>query len=170
VRRYILIFREFHKEISMLEKQQKAPLFSSPNQLNQLVNLSDFAGKKNVVLYFYPKDDTPGCTIEANDFTKLAEEFGKYDTVVIGVSKDSCESHVDFINKFGLKIDLLADTSGELCESYGVWREREKNGVKSMAILRSTFIIDKKGTLVDVAYGVTPDGHAQEMLEKVKSL
>jgi len=154
----------------MLENQQKAPLFSSPNQLNQLVNLSDYADKKNVVLYFYPKDDTPGCTIEANDFTKLAEEFCKYDTVVIGVSKDSCESHIDFINKFGLKIDLLADTGGELCESYGVWREREKNGVKSMAILRSTFIIDKKGTLVDVAYGVTPDGHAQEVLEKVKSL
>ena len=154
----------------MLENQQKAPLFSSSNQLNQLVNLSDYADKKNVVLYFYPKDDTPGCTIEANDFTKLAEEFGKYDTVVIGVSKDSCESHIDFINKFGLKIDLLADTSGELCESYGVWREREKNGVKSMAILRSTFIIDKKGTLVDVAYGVTPDGHAQEVLDKVKSL
>ncbi len=154
----------------MLENQQKAPLFSSPNQLNQLVNLSDYADKKNVVLYFYPKDDTPGCTIEANDFTQLAEEFGKYDTIVIGVSKDSCESHIDFINKFGLKIDLLADTSGELCESYGVWREREKNGVKSMAILRSTFIIDKKGTLVDVAYGVTPDGHAQEVMEKVKSL
>ena len=154
----------------MLEKNQQAPLFSSKNQLNQLVNLSDFAGKKNVVLYFYPKDDTPGCTIEANDFTRLAEEFGKYDTVVIGVSKDSCESHVDFINKYGLKVDLLADTDGELCESYGVWREREKNGVKSMAILRSTFIIDKQGKLVDVAYGVTHEGHAQEVLEKVKSL
>jgi thioredoxin-dependent peroxiredoxin len=154
----------------MLEKQQKAPLFSSKNQLNQSVNLSDYAGKKNVVLYFYPKDDTPGCTIEANDFTRLAEEYGKYDTVVIGVSKDSCESHVDFINKYGLKVDLLADTSGELCESYGVWREREKNGVKSMAILRSTFIIDKQGALVDVAYGVNHEGHAQEVLEKVKSL
>ena len=154
----------------MLEKRQKAPLFSSKNQLNQLVNLADFAGKKNVVLYFYPKDDTPGCTIEANDFTRLAEEFSKYDTVVIGVSKDSCESHVDFINKYGLKVDLLADTSGELCESYGVWREREKNGVKSMAILRSTFIINKEGILADVAYGVTHEGHAQEVLEKVKSL
>jgi thioredoxin-dependent peroxiredoxin len=154
----------------MLEKQQKAPLFSSKNQLNQLVGLSDYAGKKNVVLYFYPKDDTPGCTIEANDFTRLAEEFNKNDTVVIGVSKDSCESHVDFINKYGLKVDLLADTSGELCETYGVWREREKNGVKSMAILRSTFIIDKQGTLIDVAYGVNHEGHAQEVLEKVKSL
>ena len=154
----------------MLEKQQKAPLFSSKNQLNQLVNLSDFAGKKNIVLYFYPKDDTPGCTIEANDFTRLAEEFSKYDTVVIGVSKDSCASHVDFINKYGLKVDLLADTDGELCESYGVWREREKNGVKSMAILRSTFIINKDGVLVDVAYGVTPEGHAEEVLEKIKNL
>jgi len=154
----------------MLEKQQKAPLFSSKNQLNQLVNLSDYAGKQNVVLYFYPKDDTPGCTIEANDFTRLAEEFSKFDTIVIGVSKDSCESHVDFINKYGLKVDLLADTSGELCESYGVWREREKNGVKSMAILRSTFIIDKQGALADVAYGVTHEGHAEEVLEKVKKL
>ena len=154
----------------MLEKNQQAPLFSSKNQLNQLVNLSYYAGKKNVVLYFYPKDDTPGCTIEANDFTRLAEEFGKYDTVIIGVSKDSCESHIDFIKKFDLKVDLLADTTGELCESYGVWREREKNGVKSMAILRSTFIINKQGTLVDVAYGVNHEGHAQEVLEKVKSL
>ncbi|HEY5141677.1 MAG TPA: peroxiredoxin, partial [Methylococcales bacterium] len=107
----------------MLEKQQYAPMFRSRNQNNQLVSLTDYAGEKNVVLYFYPKDDTPGCTIEANDFTQLAEEFGKYDTVVIGVSKDSCESHVDFINKYGLKVDLLADTTGELCESYGVWRE-----------------------------------------------
>ena len=154
----------------MLEKNQQAPLFRSINQNNQLVILSDFAGKKNVVLYFYPKDDTPGCTIEANDFTKLAEEFSKYDTVVIGVSKDSCESHVDFINKYGLKVELLADTDGELCESYGVWREREKNGVKSMAILRSTFIIDKQGKLVDVAYGVNHEGHALEVLEKVKGL
>ena len=154
----------------MLEKQQYAPMFRSKNQNDQLVGLTDYAGEKNVVLYFYPKDDTPGCTIEANDFTRLAEEFGKYDTVVIGVSKDSCESHVDFIKKFGLKVELLADTTGELCESYGVWREREKNGVKSMAILRSTFIINKDGILVDVAYGVTPEGHAKEVLEKIKIL
>ena len=154
----------------MLQKQQQAPLFSSPNQLNQLVNLSDFAGKKNVVLYFYPKDDTPGCTIEANDFTRLTEEFSKYDTVVIGVSKDSCESHIDFINKFGLKVELLADTTGELCESYDVWREREKNGVKSMAILRSTFIINKEGILVEAAYGINHEGHAEEVLEQIKNI
>ena len=154
----------------MLEKQQNAPMFRSRNQDNQLVSLTDYAGEKNIVLYFYPKDDTPGCTIEANDFTRLAEEFAKYDTVVIGVSKDSCTSHIDFIKKFSLKVELLADTTGELCESYGVWREREKNGVKSMAILRSTFIINKDGVLVYVAYGVTPEGHAEEVLEKIKIL
>ena len=154
----------------MLEKHQQAPQFSAKNQSNETVSLSDYLGKKNVVLYFYPKDDTPGCTIEANQFTQLAEEFAKADTVVIGVSKDTCSSHTDFINKYGLKVDLLADEDGKLCESYGVWREREKNGVKSIAILRSTFIINKQGELVDVAYGVTPEGHAQEVLEKVKNL
>lgn len=140
------------------------------NQNGEFVSLADYNGKKNVVLYFYPKDDTPGCTIEANDFTKLAVEFAEFETVVIGVSKDSCESHTDFIKKFGLKVDLLADVSGELCESYNVWREREKDGVKKMAILRSTFIINKQGILVDVEYGVTPDGHAEEVLKKIKNL
>ncbi|CCE24526.1 peroxiredoxin [Methylotuvimicrobium alcaliphilum] len=154
----------------MLEAQQKAPDFQSVNQYDQPVSLSDYLGKKNVVLYFYPKDDTPGCTIEANEFTQKASEFAEYDTVVIGVSKDNCESHRAFIDKFGLKVDLLADTNGELCESYGVWREREKNGVKSMAIFRSTFIIDKQGNLADVEYGVNPEGHAQTVLEKVKNL
>ena len=154
----------------MLEKNQTAPAFSVPNQNNETINLADFRGSKNIVLYFYPKDDTPGCTIEANQFTGLATEFAKADTVVIGVSKDSCDSHQAFIDKFGLKVDLLADTSGELCEAYGVWQEKEKNGVKKMGIVRSTFVIDKNGELVDVIYGVTADGHAQEMLSLVEKL
>jgi thioredoxin-dependent peroxiredoxin len=154
----------------MLANQQAAPLFRSFNQHNQIVSLADYAGEKNVVLYFYPKDDTPGCTIEANDFTALASEFAALDTVVIGVSKDSCASHVAFIDKFGLKVDLLADESGELCELYDVWREKERDGVKKMAILRSTFIIDKQGVLVDVEYGVNHEGHAQAVLEKVRGL
>ena len=154
----------------MLEKRQPAPMFRSRNQNNELVSLTDFIGEKNMVLYFYPKDDTPGCTIEANDFTSLADEFAKLDTVVIGVSKDTCECHVDFIKKYNLKIELLADTKGEMCENYGVWREREKNGVRSMHILRSTFIIDKDGILQDVAYGVTPEGHAEETFEKLKNM
>ncbi|MBM4206965.1 MAG: peroxiredoxin [Gammaproteobacteria bacterium] len=154
----------------MLANQQEAPNFRSFNQQNQIVSLSDYSGDKNVVLYFYPKDDTPGCTIEANDFTALADEFAKLNTVVIGVSKDSCQSHVDFINKYGLKVELLADESGELCELYDVWREKEKDGVKKMAILRSTFIIDKNGNLADVEYGVNHEGHAAAVLEKVKAL
>jgi thioredoxin-dependent peroxiredoxin len=154
----------------MLQNQQQAPLFRSFNQNNQIVSLADYSGEKNVVLYFYPKDDTPGCTIEANDFTALASEFAALDTVVIGVSKDSCASHVAFIDKFGLKVDLLADESGEVCELYDVWREKEKDGVKKMAILRSTFIIDKQGKLVDVEYGVNHEGHAQAVLDKVRNL
>lgn len=154
----------------MLEKNQAAPIFSTLNQKNEMINLSDFSGNKNVVLYFYPKDDTPGCTIEANQFTELAGEFSKVDTVVLGVSKDSCESHQAFIDKFGLSVDLLADMNGELCDAYDVWQEKEKNGVKKMGIVRSTFLINKEGMLEDVIYGVTADGHAQEMLDKVKQL
>ncbi len=154
----------------MLEKNQTAPAFSTCNQNNEVINLADFKDSKNVVLYFYPKDDTPGCTIEANQFTELASEFAKADTVVLGVSKDSCDSHQAFIDKFGLKVDLLADVSGELCDAYGVWQEKEKNGVKKMGIVRSTFVINRKAELVDVIYGVAADGHAQEMLRLVQAL
>ena len=154
----------------MLEIKQMAPSFSVVNQSNESINLTDFKGKKNVILYFYPKDDTPGCTIEANQFTELASEFDEIDTIVLGVSKDGRESHLDFIDKFELKIDLLADTSGELCDAYNVWQEKEKNGVKKMGIVRSTFLINKEGLLIDVMYGVTADGHAQEMLDKVKNI
>ena len=153
-----------------LEKNQAAPDFSSPNQHNETVRLADYRGKRNVVLYFYPKDDTPGCTIEANQFTALVNEFAAAGTVVLGVSKDDCASHQAFIDKFGLQVDLLADTSGELCEAYGVWQEKEKNGVKKMGIVRSTFVIDKQGKLAEVVYNVVPDGHAQAMLDLVKTL
>ena len=154
----------------MLEQNQTAPVFSSPNQFNKMVNLSDYKGKSHVVLYFYPKDDTSGCTIEANQFTALASEFANADTVVLGVSKDSCESHQAFIDKYGLKVDLLADTNGELCDAYGVWQEKEKNGVKKMGIVRSTFVINKAGMLVGARYGVSAEGHAQEMLDIVNRL
>jgi len=154
----------------MLQKNHKAPVFSTPNQHNETINLADYKGKQNVVLYFYPKDDTPGCTIEANQFTALASEFAKVDTVVLGVSKDSCESHQAFIDKFGLKVDLLADTSGELCSAYDVWQEKEKNGEKKMGIVRSTFVINKEGNLAEAIYNVVPDGHAQAMLDFVKTL
>jgi len=154
----------------MLQQSQTAPDFSSMNQDNKIINLKDYKGKQNVVLYFYPKDDTTGCTIEANQFTSLISEFAALDTVIIGVSKDSCQSHQAFIDKYGLKMDLLADTSGELCESYGVWQEKEKNGVKKMGIVRSTFIINKQGQIAEAIYGVSADGHAGQVFGLVKEL
>jgi thioredoxin-dependent peroxiredoxin len=154
----------------MIQTQQAAPPFDTVDENGQAVRLDDFAEKKNVILYFYPKDDTPGCTIEANQFTQHINEFAENDTVVFGVSKDSCESHRAFIGKFGLKVRLLADTDGKLCEDYGVWQEKEKNGQKVMGIVRSTFVIDKHGTIRYAGYGVSPDGHAREMLDFVSQL
>ena len=156
--------------MTVLTNGSPAPEFNVVNQANQSISLAGFKGKKNIVLYFYPKDDTPGCTIEANQFTALADDFTKADAIVLGVSKDDCQSHQAFIDKFGLKIDLLADTLGEVCEAYGVWQEKERNGSKSMGIVRSSFVINKEGVLVEALYGVTAEGHAQEMLSVVKSL
>ncbi len=154
----------------MLQVNTQAPTFTLPNQSDEAISLETFRGNKNVVLYFYPKDDTSGCTLEAQQFTTLKDEFAATDTVVIGVSKDSCASHQDFINKYDLKVELIADVEGSLCEAYGVWQEKEKNGVKKMGIVRSTFIINKQGVLVDVEYGVAADGHAQHVLKKVTQL
>ncbi len=153
-----------------LTQNQTAPAFSVADQNGNTISLSDYAGKQHVILYFYPKDDTPGCTIEANDFTALASDFAAADTVVLGVSKDDCASHQAFIDKFGLKVSLLADTDGTLCEAYDVWREKVRDGITKMAILRSTFIIDKSGNIVEALYGVNHEGHAQDMLNKVNAL
>lgn len=154
----------------MLQSNEMAPKFDSIDESGNILKLNDFKGKKNVILYFYPKDDTPGCTIQANQFTALITEFDTLDTDIIGVSKDSCDSHQAFIEKFGLKVRLMADTSGEVCEAYGVWQEKEKNGQKSMGIVRSTFIIDKSGTLISVEYDVVAEGHAQKVLDLVRGL
>ena len=153
----------------MLQIGDKAPLFSTPDQNNELVNSDDFLAKKNIVLYFYPKDDTPGCTIEANDFTALAHDFASLGTVIMGVSKDDCVSHLKFIEKFKLNVILLADTDGGVCNSYNVWQENEKNGIKKMGIVRSTFIINKEGDLRYVNYGVTAKRHADEILNLIKN-
>ncbi len=154
----------------MLEKNQTAPDFTTTNQNDETVSLAQYKGKQRVVLYFYPKDDTPGCTIEANEFTALVAEFAAADAVVLGVSKDSCEKHLKFIVKHDLKVELLADTSGEVCEKYGVWGERQFMGKKYMGIGRSTFVIDKKGILVEVNYKVKAKGHAQQILDLVLAL
>ena len=154
----------------MLEVNQDAPEFSAVNQDGDTVTLSQFSGKQNVVLYFYPKDDTPGWTVEANEFTALIDDFAAADTVVLGVSKDTCAKHQKFISKHGLKVELLADTEGELCELYGVWGLRKFMGREYMGIGRSTFVIDKKGKLVEVNYKVKAKGHAEAILEIVRGL
>jgi len=154
----------------MLQPGDKAPLFSLPDADMERVHLERFRGDKNLVLYFYPKDDTPGCTIEALEFTDLQPEFEKLDTEILGISKDPCVSHGSFRDKYGINVRLLADTEGEVCESYGVWREKEAHGEKRFGILRSTFVVDKEGTVRHVVYDVKPKGHAQQVLDLVRSL
>ena len=153
----------------MLKEGTTAPDFTLAADGGSEITLSDYRGKQ-VVLYFYPKDDTPGCTMEAVGFSDLAADFEALDTIVLGVSRDNCESHGNFRDKYGLGIQLLADVDGQACKDYGVWQEREKNGEKRMTIVRSTFIIDKSGTIRHALYDVKPKGHADAVLELVRAL
>lgn len=146
----------------------KAPDFSLPANGGQTISLKGLKGK-NVVLYFYPKDDTPGCTIEAKDFRDHLKEFETLNTVILGASKDSVESHDKFKTKYCLPFALLSDT-GSLCEDYGVWGEKSMYGKTYMGIARTTFLIDKDGVIRNVWAKVKVDGHVKEVLEAVKAL
>lgn len=152
----------------MLTTNQKAPSFNTKDENGNTISSSDFTNKKNIVLYFYPKDDTTGCTIEANQFTSLKEQFDAIDTVILGVSKDNEESHCSFIKKYDLSVTLLADTDGALCSNYSVWQNKGTDDEIKMGIVRSTFIIDKSGILKSVEYGVKADGHAASVYEFIK--
>ncbi|MEW8690410.1 MAG: peroxiredoxin [Candidatus Thiodiazotropha endolucinida] len=154
----------------MLNPGDKAPPFELPDADMHIINSNHFLGNQNLVIYFYPKDDTTGCTIEALELSDLMDEFSALDTQVIGISRDNCVSHAAFRDKHGLTVRLLADTEGEVCNDYDVWREKEKNGEKRMGILRSTFIIDKAGIIREALYDVKPKGHATQVLEKVKKI
>ena len=153
----------------MLQAGQPAPAFSLPDADMETFDFASVHGK-HVVLYFYPKDDTPGCTIEAIDFSDHEDEFARHDCVILGVSRDDCISHADFRDKHGLSLQLLADTEGEVCRMYGVWQQKESDGIRRIGIQRSTFIIDKKGIVRHALYGVNPKGHVHEVLELVKEL
>lgn len=155
----------------MLKVGQPAPAFDLPDADMNVVSLGGYRGANNVVLYFYPKDDTPGCTIEAIDFSELQDVFENLGTCVLGVSMDDCLSHGSFRDKHGLAIQLLADPDGEVCEQYGVLHDKELEGKgKKRCILRSTFVIDKKGVVRHALYGVNARGHAAEILNLVKEL
>lgn len=146
-----------------LEVGQAAPLFALQSDEGSEIALSDLKGK-NVVLYFYPKDDTPGCTIEAQDFTRKIKEFEKLDCIVLGISKDNMNSHCKFIEKYDLAFNLLSDVNGEVCEKYGVIKQKSMFGKKYMGIDRSTFLIDKMGKIAAIWFSVKVNGHVEEVL------
>jgi peroxiredoxin Q/BCP len=149
--------------MSELTVGAKTPAFSAPDQSGKTVSLADFAGKK-VVLYFYPKDDTPGCTTEACSFRDGHSAFQKKGAVVLGVSPDDAKSHTKFIEKFGLPFPLLADTDRKIAEAYGVWVEKSMYGKTYMGVERSTFVIDAEGKLSAIYRKVKPAEHTAEVL------
>ena len=153
----------------MLEEGKKAPAFSLKNQNGETVKLSDFAGK-TVVLYFYPKDDTPGCTTEACAFRDQHSKLEKAGAVVLGVSPDDEKRHAKFAGKYGLPFTLLADTEHEVAEKYGAWGEKSLYGRKFMGIIRSTFLIGANGKIAKVWPKVKVDGHAEDVLAAIKAL
>lgn len=148
----------------------EAPHFELPDADMETFALTSLQGKKNVVLYFYPKDGTPGCTMEANEFSELDEDLAKLDTVVVGVSRDDCLSHAEFRDKHGLSVLLLSDPEARICKRYGVMVEKEVDGHKKSVVQRSTFVIDKQGKLRHVMYGVHAHGHPQEIFNLIKEL
>jgi peroxiredoxin Q/BCP len=147
----------------------KAPDFTALSHDGSRVKLSDFKGRP-VVLYFYPKDDTPGCTVEACGFRDAHAQFGRHKAVVLGVSPDSSRSHEKFRAKFKLPFTLLADERHELAEKYGAWREKSMYGKAFMGIARSTFVINAGGTIAKVFTAVKPEGHDREVLAALATL
>jgi len=154
----------------MLQPGDEAPQFCLPDADMARVDLARLLGSKNVVVYFYPKDDTPGCTLEALEFSDLEADFEALQTEVLGISRDTCVSHGAFRDRHGISVRLLADSDGEVCEAFGVWREREAHGERRMGVVRSTFVIDKRGLIRHALYDVRPKGHASQVLELVRGL
>lgn len=157
------------KSAATIQEGDKAPNFNLPTDNEGKASLDDLKGK-NVVLYFYPKDDTPGCTIEAKDFRDNLGAFEKLNTIILGISKDSCAKHDKFKNKHELNFALISDEEGNMCEDYGVWVEKNMYGKKYMGIQRATFLINADGTVVKTWPKVKVAGHVDEVLEAAKQL
>jgi len=154
----------------MLQLGQAAPQFTLPDADMELFDSASLLGKQHVVLFFYPKDGTPYCTLEAIDFSDHESEFNRLGCAVIGVSRDDCLAHADFRDRHGLSIRLLSDEDGEVCRKFGVMHYREHDGHKKLCLIRSTFIIDKQGILRHALYDITAKGHAAEVFQLVKQL
>ena len=153
----------------MLKINTKAPIFNLDSTSDNSYSLKDSLGKY-VVLYFYPKDDTPGCTIETNDFNKLLTNFKKLDCEVYGISKDDMKSHKKFKEKYKIKFDLLADDEIKVIKSYKIWAKKKFMGRKFMGVIRSTFLIDPKGKIIKIWSNVKVKDHAKEVLDTLKNI
>ena len=156
-------------KLVMLEINTKAPTFNLNSTNGKIYSLKHSIGKY-VVLYFYPKDDTPGCTIETNDFNKLLSKFEKLKCEVYGISKDNLKSHYKFKDKYKIKFDLLADEEIKVLKRYKVWSKKKFMGREFMGIIRSTFLIDKKGKIIKIWENVKVKDHAKEVLETLKNI
>ena len=154
----------------MLHVGEPAPSFTLPDANLEMMNLSSYRGKKNVVLYFYPRDGTPGCTIQAIGFSDRENEFTKLDTIVFGVSRDDVLSHAAFRDEHGLTVQLLADTEEEVCRLYDVINDKIVNGLPKACLTRCTFVIDKKGVVRHIMRDVNPKSHVEEVLKVCKTL
>ncbi len=152
-----------------LQPGEKAPDFTAPDQNGNLVSLSDWRSHW-LILYFYPKDDTPGCTVEAKDFSAYSQEFSNLGAKIVGVSPDSEKSHCKFIEKHNLTIQLLSDPEHQICEAYRVWQLKKFMGKEYMGVVRSTFLINPDGKLAYVWSNVKTKGHAQAVLAKLQEL
>ena len=153
----------------MLKTNTKAPTFNLNSTNGKVYSLKNSMGKY-VVFYFYPKDDTPGCTIETNDFNKLLSKFKKLECEIYGISKDNLKSHVKFRDKYNIKFDLLADEEIKILKKYKVWGKKKFMGREFMGIVRTTFLIDKKGKIIKIWNNVRVKDHAKEVLETLKTL
>lgn len=154
----------------MLQSGDVAPLFSLPDADMEPFDLASLRGKQHVVIYFYPRDNAPTCTLQATDFSDREEDFAAHDCAIIGISPDDCLTHAEFRDEHGLSIRLLSDQETEVCQLYDVWQAREVDGLQKMRVLRSTFIIDKEGIVRHALYNVAPRGHAATVFDLVKQL
>ena len=153
----------------MIKENTKAPDFKLPSTSKKDYSLQDSIGNY-VIIYFYPKDDTPGCTTETNDFNKLLPKFKKLNCEILGISKDNINSHEKFKNKYKIKFDLLADEEKKVLKKYKVWAKKKFMGREFLGIVRTTFLIDKKGKILKIWNNVKVNGHAQEVLETLKNI
>ena len=153
----------------ILEAGDKAPMFDIPNQDGNMIKLDDLLGKWSVI-YFYPRDDTPGCTIEAKEFTELSSKFEEQGATIYGVSPDTEAKHCKFIEKHGLKVELLADTESTMLADYGVWQEKQMYGKTYMGVVRTTYLVNPDGNIAEAWTKVKAKGHAEAVLERLVEL